>query len=298
MNRLKLALLGVAALLLGTAAPVGAITYGTPDAGEHPYVGFMIFFDPTAPGWFSCSGTLLDEDTFLTAAHCTYGVGTDGTSAGTTGGNDVWVTFDDAEVLAGWPARADYPTEEALYVARSSWLDANPEYVPGTAYPHPDYDNFSGFPTNFDVGVVELEQGVTLASYGTLAPLGTAEALAGSTGRSRNAALVENVGYGIQSVQPHPMDTETRYKSTSRIVEVNGNIARGGNLHTLNNPSEVGGRGGTCFGDSGGPVLVNDTNEVIAVVSFGFSAACHGADYSWRVDTQDSYDFVEPFLGD
>jgi hypothetical protein len=45
-------------------------------------------------------------------------------------------------------------------------------------------------------------------------------------------------------------------------------------------------------------VLVNDTNEVIAVVSYGFSLTCHGADYSWRVDTQDSYDFVEPFLSE
>src|SRR4029453_3398805 len=27
----------------------------------------------------------------------------------TSGSTDVWVTFDDTEVLAGWPARADYP---------------------------------------------------------------------------------------------------------------------------------------------------------------------------------------------
>jgi hypothetical protein len=296
VKRLKLALLGVLALLMATVSPVGAITYGQVDAGEHPYVGFMIFFDPNEPGWFSCSGTLLDADTFLTAGHCTYGVGTDGAPAGTSGGTDVWVTFEATEVLAGWPARADYPTEEALYEARSAWLDANPDYVSGTAIPNPAYDEFSGFPTNFDVGVVELDEDVVLDTYGVLAPLGTAEELAGPTGRDRNDALVENVGYGIQSVQPHPMDVETRYKSTSRIVEVNGNIASGGNLHTLNNPSEVGGRGGTCFGDSGGPVLVNDTNQVIAVVSFGFSPTCHGADYSWRVDTQESYDFILPFL--
>ena len=44
-------------------------------------------------------------------------------------------------------------------------------------------------------------------------------------------------------------------------------------------------------------MLVNNTNQVIAVVSFGFSGTCHGADYSWRVDTQDSYDFILPFLG-
>ena len=37
----------------------------------------MIFFDPNEPGWFSCSGTLLDADTFLTAGHCTFGIGTD-----------------------------------------------------------------------------------------------------------------------------------------------------------------------------------------------------------------------------
>ena len=96
----------------------------------------MIFFDPNEPGWFSCSGTALDADTFLTAAHCTYGIGTDGDSvldgAGdvvTSGGTDVWVTFADTDVLAGWPARADYPTEDALYEARSAWLDANQAYT-------------------------------------------------------------------------------------------------------------------------------------------------------------------------
>jgi hypothetical protein len=303
MRRLLLSLVAALVAMVMVASPAGAITYGELDAGEHPYVGFMIFFDPNEPGWFSCSGTLLDADTFLTAGHCTYGIGTEGEvvlgpdgEPLTSGGTDVWVTFDDTEVLAGWPARADYPTEEALYDARSAWLDANPDYISGTAYPHPDYDNFSGFPVNFDVGVVELDEAAPVTTFGELAPLGTAEALAGGTGQGRNSALVENVGYGIQSVQPKPMDVETRYKSTSRIVEVNGNIAQGGNLHTLNNPSAVGGRGGTCFGDSGGPVLVNNTNQVIAVVSFGFSPTCHGADYSWRVDTQDSYDFILPFL--
>ncbi len=304
MRKLALSLVALLVAAFVAATPAGAITYGEPDAGEHPYVGFMIFFSPADPGWFSCSGTLLDADTFLTAGHCTSGIGTDGEQVldpdgepVTSGGTDVWVTFEETEVLAGWPARADYPTEEALYAARSAWLDANPDYTSGTAYPHPSYDDFSGFPVTYDVGVVELGEPHPMATYGVLAPLGTAETMAGDTGRGRNDALVENVGYGIQSVQPHPMDVETRYKSTSRIVEVNGSVSRGGNLHTLNNPSAIGGRGGTCFGDSGGPVLVNNTNQVIAVVSFGDSSTCHGADYSWRVDTADSYAFVQPFLG-
>ena len=303
MKKFSVALAALLAALWLAPSPAAGITYGEPDRGEHPYVGFMIFFVPSEPGWFSCTGTLLDDNTFLTAGHCTFGIGTDGEDVldadgdvVTSGGNDVWVTFEETEVLAGWPARADYPTEEALYDARSAWLDANPDYITGTAYPSPKYEDFADFPNNHDVGVVELDDAAPVTTFGALAPLGTAERLAGRTGRNRNGALVENVGYGIQSVQPKPMDVESRYKSTSRIVEVNGRASSSGNLHTLNNPSAVGGRGGTCFGDSGGPVLVNNTNRVIAVVSYGFSATCHGADYSWRVDTVESYNFILPFL--
>jgi hypothetical protein len=291
VKRLRIALLGVLALLLTTAAPASAITYGEPDAGEHPYVGFMIFFVPSEPGWFSCSGTLLDSTTFLTAGHCTFDIGTDGKDEGSSGGNDVWVTFEETTVLEGFPPR----NPANPYPARRDWLNANPDYIRGTAFPNPDYDEFSGFPANHDVGVVVLDEAAPVNTFGELAALGTIDRLA-EVPQDRNSALIETVGYGIQSVQPKPMDVESRYKSTSRIVEVNGNIADGGNVHTLNNPSDIGGVGGSCFGDSGGPLFVNNTNQVVAVVSFGFSPICHGADYSWRVDTQPSYDFILPFL--
>ena len=298
MKKLRLStVLASVAIMLAAVSPAGAITYGEPDAGEHPYVGFMIFYDPAAEGWFSCSGTLLDADTFLTAAHCAYGIGTNFADAGTSGGTDVWVTFDDTDVLAGWPLRSEigtvYPTVEAFNAARRAWLESH-GFIRGTAFPHPGFGE-SIFPANFDVGVVELNAAAPVTTFAELAPLGTVESLAGAP-NTRNDALIESVGYGIQSIQPHPLDIASRYKSTSRIVQVNGSISQSGNLHTLNNPSTVGGRGGTCFGDSGGPLFVNDTNDVVAVVSFGFSLTCHGADYSWRVDTQDSYDFILPFL--
>ena len=295
MKRPRIVLLGVVVALLAMAAPASAITYGQPDAGEHPYVGFMIFFDPTEPGWFSCSGTLLAPTVFLTAGHCTFGIGNDGKHVATTGGNDVWVTFDDTEVLKGWPARAAYPTEVALYAARSAWLDANPGYTRGTAHPSPDYDDFADFPNNHDVGVVILDHGAPVYNFGVLARVGTIDQLA-KVPKNRNTSLIETVGYGIQSVQPRPMDVETRYKSTSRIVSLSGNASKNGNVHTLNNPSPIGGTGGSCFGDSGGPLFVNDTNQVVAVVSYGDSNTCHGADYSWRVDTGPSQAFILPFL--
>jgi len=297
VKQLKMAVIGVAVLILATAAPVGAITYGEPDAGEHPYVGLMIFFDPSEPGWFSCSGTLLNATVFLTAGHCTFNIGTDGEAEGSSGGNDVWVTVAPEDVLEGFPLRADHPDDPTLYAARSTWLNANPDYIKGTAFPSPLYDEFAAFPANHDVGVVVLAgAGIALGSYGELAPLGSVETLIAASSPGRNDALVETVGYGIQAIQPRPMNVDTRFKSTSRIVQNKSNWVDGGNLHTLNNPSKVGGVGGSCFGDSGGPVFVNNTNDILAVVSFGPSATCHGADYSWRVDIGESQEFVLPFL--
>ena len=109
MKRIVGAIACAVTMIGWSIAPAHAITYGEPDAGEHPYVGFMIFFVPSEPGWFSCTGTLLDENTFLTAGHCTFDIGVDGVDSDPSGGTDVWVTFDETETLAGWPARADYP---------------------------------------------------------------------------------------------------------------------------------------------------------------------------------------------
>lgn len=300
MKTLLRSLILAGLLAVASLAPASAVTYGTPDAGEHPYVGFTIFYDPAEDAWFSCSGTLLDADTFLTAGHCAYGIGTEGVLLGNSGGTDAWVTVRETTVLAGWPLRSQigslYPDVAALNAARRAWLnDPANGFVGATAYPHPDYDNFSGFPTNFDVGVMELDTGISLATYGALAPIGTVESLLDGV-KNRNSVLIESVGYGIQAIQPNPLDVETRYNSTSRIVETRGHASASGNLHTLNNPSAIGGVGGTCFGDSGGPLFVNNTNQVVAVVSYGFSGTCHGADYSWRVDTVDSYEFILPFL--
>ncbi|HET9615437.1 MAG TPA: hypothetical protein VFP22_11550, partial [Candidatus Limnocylindrales bacterium] len=98
----------VAILSLAVASPAAAITNGSPDNGEHPYVGELLFYVPDAvdprfddPGsWFTCSGTLLDASHVVTAGHCTFGVGRNGVSTtdngadttaadGGVGGNDV-----------------------------------------------------------------------------------------------------------------------------------------------------------------------------------------------------------------
>src|SRR5690554_4298110 len=87
--RMRTLIAGAAGLaaVAATAAPASAIKWGEPDDGEHPYVGLMVAYttqdidtdddgegdDTGLVAAWRCSGTQMDENTFLTAGHCTYG---------------------------------------------------------------------------------------------------------------------------------------------------------------------------------------------------------------------------------
>jgi hypothetical protein len=288
-----LILAAAAALFAVTAIPAQAITYGEPDDGEHPYVGFMLFHDPT--GWFSCSGSALTEDVVLTAGHCMFNVTTDLVAVGSSGGTDVWVTFVEEVDLSTFPATADFATIELRDAARFAWLqDVGNGFIRGTANPHPDYDDFASFPATHDVGIVELDAPVAPGGFAKLADLGALDEH--TTGQGHNKIIVETAGYGIQEIVPVFTSIDSRFKSTSKIVNLKSNLTDGYNLHSSNNPSASHGTGGSCFGDSGGPVMFDDTNVVVGVVSFGLNNNCKGADFAYRADIADTQDFVEDFL--
>jgi hypothetical protein len=275
----------------------GAITYGEPDDGEHPYVGMMLFYVPADEGWYSCTGSLVDAGTVLTAGHCTAWIGTGLEEEGIEGGTDVFLNFSEEIDLSEWPSRADFPNADERNPARLKWLEDSPEWTRGTAWPHPEYDDFSQFPATYDVGIVELDEEVRLDSYAELPDVGILDYLSTKRGHSRDV-LFETSGYGIQEVVPEFMSEDWRYKATSMFVNLRSHLTDGYNLHTSNNPSEARGKGGSCFGDSVGPVMFNDTSIVVAVVSFGMNNNCKGADFSYRVDTQDSINFISSYLGD
>ena len=52
-------------------------------------------------------------------------------------------------------------------------------------------------------------------------------------------------------------------------------------------------KGGTCFGDSGGPNLLGGTNIVLGVNSFVANGICAGNTYSYRVDTAQALNWIE-----
>ena len=288
-------------LLLAVVVPAAAITWGEPDNGEHPYVGFMIFFDPLYEypdgGWFSCSGTLLDETTFLTAGHCTYGIGTDLEWLGnTSGGTDVWVTFVEEDVLDGFPWDPDPAIKNAL---RYAWLNSHADYVRGQAFPHPQFDYFYSFPNTRDVGVVVLSEAKTMSGYGVLPDLGQFDYLDTAKGAAKDRRFTV-VGYGIQGLVPppkaHPYDDDDRFKGETTLTNTRSVYTSGYNFQFTNSPGQGNGAGGTCYGDSGGPALWADTNIVAAITSYGITPMCTGLDFSYRADISETLDFVGDFL--
>ena len=61
------------ALLLVFTPPVNAVIGGQPDGTGHPNVGLIVGYDSQGRGLYSCTGTLVNQTTVLTAAHCSGG---------------------------------------------------------------------------------------------------------------------------------------------------------------------------------------------------------------------------------
>ena len=98
MRAKVLMVLGAVLAMMVAAAPAQAIKGGVPDDGAHPYVGQLLFYDPTATdprfddpgGWFNCSRHAGQPDDRGDRRALHFGTGTNGdpTPAG-SGGNDV-----------------------------------------------------------------------------------------------------------------------------------------------------------------------------------------------------------------
>jgi secreted trypsin-like serine protease len=103
-------------------------------------------------------------------------------------------------------------------------------------------------------------------------------------------------GYGLSlRVQEHSalsnVSFRERLMAESTLVNVTSSLTDGFNLQLQGNGD---GRGGTCSGDSGGPVFLGSSksNLIVAVTSFGLNALCRGTDFSYRIDQQDVLNWI------
>ncbi len=308
MRRRLFLLLSVLALLAVPLAPARAITNGTADGDQHPYVGELLLYvpDETDPGfndpgaWFSCSGTLLNATIVVTAGHCAYAVGLDGqsTTAGGgdgSGGNDVWVDFNEKPDFGVLPPSSSFAPDDnaGRYAAWSQALDSSGEWHRATSHLHPGFD-----PNAFlehDLGVLVLQAGVALGEYGQLPSEGLIDQLA----RDHRATYTA-VGYGVEKSTPHAtFGGDTRMQADVSLVSTLG--AYGAGKGTAVKWSSNQGKphtGGTCFGDSGGPTFPQVPGlerVVLTVTSFGIDPNCASGGGGYRLDQQDDLDFLASF---
>jgi len=265
-QRICLAIVAMLALGLAAAAPAAAITGGQPDGNQHPNVGLIVFYE--ADGRFRCSATLITPTVLITAAHCT---------SGTLG--KTLVTFD--TVVAEQPP-SPFPVAADPAAGYTAAEITAAGYYSGTPATHPDYSDFTDVDNWNDVGVITLDRPVTSITPATVASRNYLDAFAQPT---LNKTIFTVVGYGTEvrkpasgPQKPEPMSyplirrntTSPGQKLTPQILQLNGN------------PNDIRGGGGTCFGDSGGPVFLG--TQLVAVTSYGYTDNCRYLGGYQRVD--------------
>ena len=288
MRRLMLLLAVAGAVIALGLPPAGAIVDGEPDEDRHPSVGALIgTVDGGSTFSFVCSGSLLSDTEFLTAAHCS-----PWEMLGLTEEN-IFVTFDPDLVAAdpfewGFVGPVVRPTTVIPVTGKA--------VMPGYLLPA------GGAMSRNDVAVIHLA-GSASAAYPGIEPivLPTAGALseaAAHGGLARQS--VTNVGYGFQSVSTRNPTTPIafnglRMTSTSPILGLTRD-----HLTTLENGRATG-EGGVCMGDSGGPNFLgtavgpNGTLQVSLNVGQGYHGCDAGINSSQRLDLPSVLGFLAPF---
>ncbi len=283
-----------AVLLLVIATPVGAVTNGLADGTQHPYVGLIVFYsgfdtgNHPIPMW-RCSGSLLSDTVFLTAAHCV--------SDPTPAFASIWFVPEPQGQTVGQPTDyTKYPY--GGYNASATKLIPMPGYLTGNL----KSGGLPGFDYH-DVAVVIIDR------WFTDMPSGRAQLPAqGLVDTLRMKAEVTIVGYGVQyqrqipgSAYPPPGQDDgntppylrwtgrTRMYAPSQLVQSKDVISSEFLKLTANTAQ---GKGGVCFGDSGGPIFLGD-NTVIGVNSFGSNVNCSGLSYSNRIDIADILAWID-----
>lgn len=277
----------IAVLLLAVASalatPAFAITGNWVEDNEHPFVGLVVFYDAAGQFIWRCSGSLISPTKLVTAGHCA-DTAEGAASARVYFQQDAGANFNPAtgvDPITGYPETCA-PGTLGKVCATSSRI-----YNYGFA-------NFAGFPNTRDVGLVILDQPIKLAEYGQLPQAGTLDGLDKARGRKDTVFTVS--GYGLsKSVNVNSalanISFRSRLMARSTLVNLGSSLTDGFNLQTQGNGN---GRGGTCSGDSGGPVFLGEatSNLIVAVTSFGLNALCRGTDFAYRLDQVDVLNWI------
>ena len=269
-----IAALAIMAILVIAISPVSAITDGELDGDGHPYVVLLLMEVNGAPK-YRCSATLISPTYVLTAGHCTSNYPEDDPYTGMR-------VFTESDVESGIGLTNNYPFAGPNSVEAVRWA-AHPLFETAPFFYH-------------DVGMVELAEPVYLDEYGALPAADKLDAL--KKRRGLQDTTFTAVGYGLQESFPEPAqwkesNERVRYVAYPKLLQINVPGFTGDFSLLLSNNHAT---GGTCFGDSGGPNFLGDSNIVAGVTSFGINGNCAGTGGVFRMDRQDVQDFVYDFM--
>jgi V8-like Glu-specific endopeptidase len=176
-----------------------------------------------------------------------------------TDGERVAVTFDPA-----------YEAGDTVYTGT---FEADPLYNQSQSDPH-------------DIAVVVLDspvEGITPAE------LPEAGSLSNLTGTHQ----FTSVGYGAYEVTNGPGGHQYLYDDVRMVATGTLNSTTKSWLRISMNRAT--GNGGTCYGDSGGPNFLGDTNIVAAITITG-DAVCRSTNVDYRLDTESARTFLSQYV--
>jgi hypothetical protein len=265
-----LAVAAICSPLILFAAPAGAVIGGTDDtANKFENVGVLQL--QVEGEWFDfCSGTLVDDNVVLTAAHCTDFLQEEGEDG--LGPDDLRISFDPD------------PDEDSTYyfvdhiVVHPDWFTAPP--CRGNS------KRLCLAPPAEDIALVWLSEAVAGVDPAPIADAGYLDAL------DLTSESFTVVGYGVDefitgsAASPKAVflvDGIRSYREVSVITE-----------HDAFPDRFVKITQSTCFGDSGGPLFHGET--VVGINTWTFSYRCSGPNFVYRVDSETAQAFLDAYL--
>jgi hypothetical protein len=292
-TRTVLAAIAAGAAIVVTASPAAAISSENSfPAPERTEVGFLgIAVDTDGDGELDlldgfCSGTMIDSDTFLTAAHCTDNF---------PSGQHFFVSLEQ-DVLILLIAGAGLPPDEFIELGLANgWI------VEGDMHRDPGFGGSPAFPNSsdqHDIAVIDFaDRDTTPADLWTFSPatLPTAGLLDALGARALDGYDWWVVGYGAQEALRGPGGLTHPGGFVRLKAQLDFTALRDTWVQLAMNTSRD--LGGVCYGDSGGPNYVDiDGTLILAAITSWGDRPCYATAMQYRTDTPSARAFLADFV--